>query len=156
MGVSVCFPYIICFDGHQENSEHIQTHYRNYLPFIWNFLAQFEAPELQEQLFDRFWPLLVDYLRLGHHVRRTTMARSSTAELRAIVVMPEAGQTKYSFQGVSSSKQLQKMRKFQDNSENIEASWDNFYDTRRVALYGKTRSYTHSGAGNFSNTAVSI
>ena len=46
----------------------------------------------------------------------------ASSHRRAPHVMPEAGQTKYSFQHVSGSKQLQKMRNNQDNSENIRAS----------------------------------
>ena len=54
------------------------------------------------------------------------------------------------------SNQLQKMWKNQNNPENIEAPWDNVSDTRRIALSRKTRSHTHSGAGKFSNQAVSM
>ena len=159
-GCFCCFPHIICFDWHQGNSEYIQRHYPNYLQFIWNFLAQFEAPELQEQLFDRFWPLLVDYLRLGHHVRRTTMPRRSTLELRAIVVRrtwcPRLGRPNIHssmFQAPNSFTKCGKIRIIQRILEHHQVM---FPDTWRVASYGKTRSYTHSGAGKFSNTAVSI
>ena len=55
MGVSVCFPRIVCFDGHQENSEEIQTYYQSFLQFMRDLPAPFEAPEQQEQQCAVFW-----------------------------------------------------------------------------------------------------
>ena len=113
------------------------------LPTIYlEFPGSGEAPELQEQLFDRFWPLLVDYLRLGHHVRRTWCPRLGRPNIHSSM-----------FQAPNSFTKCGKIRIIQRILEHHQVM---FPDTWRVASYGKTRSYTHSGAGKFSNTAVSI
>ena len=67
MGVSVCIPRIVCFDGHQENSEEIHTYYQSFLQFMRNLPAPFEAPEQQEEPFHAFG----QWLHNASHVRRT-------------------------------------------------------------------------------------
>ena len=104
------------FRGHSNIIFELSTIYSEFPSSVWGSRAAGTA----------VWPLLTAFGRLPK-------ARAS----RAPHVMPEAGQTKYSFQHVSGSKQLRKMQNNQDNSENTGASPGNFSRHKESCLIWK-------------------